>query len=87
MYGLARRPAIGWGGWLSRRTFAWLLAALLALRAVKVTEAAWRSTAAVAAPWGGEITFRLGAVVFLVVTLTALGFVVRAAVSGRGSHR
>jgi len=70
------------GGWLSRRTFAWVLAVLLAVRAVKVAEAAWRSTTAVAAPWGGEITFRVGATVFLVVTLTALGFVVRAALSG-----
>ncbi len=83
---LARRWS--WlGGWLSRRTFAWVLAALLAVRAVKVGEAAWRSTAAVAAPWGGEITFRVGAVVFLAVTLTALGFVVRAALSGRGGQR
>ena len=79
---LARRWS--WlGGWLSRRTFAWVLAVLLAVRAVKVGEAAWRSTAAVAAPWGGEITFRVGAVVFLVVTLTALAFVVRAGLSGR----
>jgi len=79
---LARRWS--WlGGWLSRRTFAWVLAVLLAVRAVKVGEAAWRSTAAVAAPWGGEITFRAGAVVFLVVTLTALAFVVRAGLSGR----
>jgi hypothetical protein len=83
---LARRWS--WlGGWLSRRTFAWVLAALLAVRAVKVGEAAWRSTASVAAPWGGEITFRVGAVVFLAVTLTALGFVVRAALSGRGGER
>jgi len=79
---LARRWS--WlGGWLSRRTFAWVLAVLLAVRAVKVGEAAWRSTAAVAAPWGGEITFRVGAVVFLVVTLTALAFVLRAGLSGR----
>ena len=79
---LARRWS--WlGGWLSRRTFAWVLAVLLAVRAVKVGEAAWRSTAAVAAPWGGEITFRAGAVVFLVVTLTALAFVLRAGLSGR----
>jgi hypothetical protein len=74
------------GGWLSRRAFAWVLAVLLAVRAVKVAEAVWRSTAAVAAPWGGEITFRVGAIVFLVVTLTAFGFVVRAALSG-GTER
>jgi hypothetical protein len=75
------------GGWISRRTFAWLVAALLALRAAKVAETAWRSTASVAAPWDGEITFRAGALVFLLVTLTALGFVVRAALSGQGGDR
>jgi hypothetical protein len=79
---LARRWS--WlGGWVSRRTFAWLLAALLAVRAVKVGEVALRSTATVAAPWGGEIGYRTGAVLFLAVTLTALAFVVRAALTGR----
>jgi hypothetical protein len=79
---LARRWS--WlGGWISRRSFAWLLGVLLALRAVKVGEAALRSSAAVAAPWGGEITFRVGALVFLAVTLTALAFVIRAALPGR----
>ena len=79
---LARRWS--WlGGWVSRRTFAWLLAALLAVRAVKVGEVALRSSATVAAPWGGEITFRTGAIVFLAVTLTALAFVVRAALTRR----
>jgi hypothetical protein len=73
------------GGWLSRRTFAWLLAVLLAVRAVKVGEVAWRSTATVAAPWGGEITFRVGALVFLAVTLVALGFVIRAGLTARES--
>jgi len=67
------------GGWISRRTFAWLVALLLAVRAYKVAEVAARGGGAVPAPWGGEITFRAGAVVFLVVTLIALGFVVRAA--------
>lgn len=75
---LARRWS--WlGGWLSRRTFAWVLAVLLAVRAVKVGEAAWRSTAAVAAPWGGEITFRAGAAVFFLVTVVAFLFVAVAA--------
>jgi hypothetical protein len=69
-------------GWLSRRTFAWLVAALLALRAFKVGEVAIRGGAAVPAPWGGQITFQAGAVVFLGVTLIALLFVVRAAVRG-----
>ncbi len=76
------RPWSWLGGWASRRTFAWLVAALLALRASKVAEVALRSeTAAVAAPWGGEITFRAGAIVFLAVTVTALGLVARAALS------
>jgi hypothetical protein len=69
-------------GWLSRRTFAWLVAALLAIRAFKVGEIAIRGGASVPAPWGGQITFQAGAVVFLCVTLIALLFVVRAAVSG-----
>lgn len=69
-------------GWLSRRTFAWLVALLLAIRAIKVGEVAVRGGAAVPAPWGGQITFQAGAVVFLGVTLIALAFVVRAAVKG-----
>lgn len=69
-------------GWLSRRVFAWLVAALLAIRAVKVAAVAVRGGATVAAPWGGQITFQAGAVMFLCVTLTALAFVVRAAVRG-----
>ena len=32
-------------------------------------------TASVAAPWGGEITFRVGAAVFFLVTIVALLFV------------
>ena len=67
------------GGWISRRSFAWLVALLLALRAWKVGEVAVRGSATVAAPWGGEISFRLGAMVFLVVTAVALVLVARAA--------
>jgi hypothetical protein len=67
------------GGWASRRTFAWIVALLLAIRAFKVGEVVRRGGASVAAPWGGQITFRAGAAVFLVVTLTALAFVVRSA--------
>ena len=74
------------GGWISRRTFAWVLAALLAIRAYKVGSVAVRGGASVAAPWGGEITFQAGAVIFLVVTLIALVVVVRAALRpGAGS--
>jgi len=65
---------------LSRRDFARVLTALMAFRAWHVAKVAMRpETASVAAPWGGEITFRLGAAVFFVVTVAALAFVARAA--------
>lgn len=67
------------GGWVSRRSFAWLLALLLALRAWKVGQVAVRGGATVSAPWGDEISFRLGAAVFFVVTALALVLVARAA--------
>lgn len=79
---LLSRPWSWLSGWISRRTFAWILAGLLALRAIKVGEVAVRSDASVLAPWGGQITFQGGALVFLVVTLVALAFVVRAAWRG-----
>jgi hypothetical protein len=64
---------------LSRRDFARVLAAFMAVRAWAVLRIAVRpETATVAAPWAGEMTFRAGASVFLVVTLVALVFVVRA---------
>jgi hypothetical protein len=78
---LLSRPWSWLGGLVSRRTFAWIVALLLALRAYKVGEVARRGGASVAAPWGGEISFQAGAFVFLVVTLIALGFVLRAALS------
>jgi hypothetical protein len=55
------------------------VAILLALRAWKVGEVAARGGATVAAPWGGEISFRLGALVFLGVTVIALVLMARAA--------
>ena len=77
---LARRWS--WAhGWVSRRTFAALVAILLAIRAFKVGAAAFHRGATIAAPWGGEITFQAGAAVFFVVTVAALFFVARAAVS------
>ncbi|MGH7391680.1 MAG: hypothetical protein ACREM3_19815 [Candidatus Rokuibacteriota bacterium] len=82
---LLSRPWSRLGGWVSRRTFAWLVSLLLALRAFKVGEFALRGGAGVPAPWGGEISFRAGATVFLVVTLMALGFVLRAAWMGDGA--
>ena len=82
---LALIPALLWrgwswlGGWVSRRTFAWLVALLLAIRAYKVGEVAARGGGSVPAPWGGEIPFRVGAAVFFLVTVVALAFVARAA--------
>jgi len=65
---------------LSRRDFARILTALMALRAWHVLRVALRpETASVPAPWGGELTFRVGAIVFLVVTAGALVLVGRAA--------
>jgi hypothetical protein len=66
------------GGWISRRSLACLVAVLLAIRAWKVSEVALRGGATVAAPWGGEISFRIGAVVFFAVTVGALLLVARA---------
>ena len=78
---LLRRPRAWFERWvLSRRDFARVLALFMAYRAFKVAHVALRGeTAAVAAPWGGALTFRAGALVFLVVTLIALAFVARAA--------
>jgi len=65
---------------LSRRDFARVLTALMALRAWHVLRVALRTeNASVPAPWGGEMTFRAGAIVFLVVTVAALVLVGRAA--------
>jgi hypothetical protein len=80
---LLSRPWTWFGGLVSRRTFAWLVAGLLAIRAFKVGEVALRGGASAAAPWGGQISFRVGAAVFLVFTLMALVSVVRAAATPR----
>src|SRR5262249_44825190 len=71
-------------GWVSRRTLAVLVAVLLAIRAVKVGAVAVHGGATVAAPWGGEITFQAGAVVFLALTLVAPLLVARAAALASG---
>lgn len=77
------RPWSWLGGWVSRRGFAWLVALLLAIRAWKVGRVALRDDgAAVAAPWGGVVTFQAGAVIFLGVTVAALAFVAAAAWAG-----
>jgi hypothetical protein len=78
---LLRRRRMWFERWvLSRRDFARLLALLMALRAWAVLRVALRPEAAtVAAPWGGELSFRIGAAVFFVITVVALVFVARAA--------
>jgi hypothetical protein len=73
------RPWSWLGGWVSRRTFAWLVALLLAVRAYKVGGVVLRGGGAVPAPWGGEISFQAGGIVFLFVTVVALAFMLRAA--------
>ena len=65
---------------LSRRDFARVLTLFMALRAWHVLKVALRpETATVSAPWGGDITFRAGAIVFLLVTVIALLLIGRAA--------
>jgi hypothetical protein len=78
---LLRRPRAWFERWiLTRRDFARILVLFMAFRAFKVGQVALRGqTAVVAAPWGGDVTFRAGAVVFLVVTLIALVVIARAA--------
>lgn len=76
---LLSRPWTWFGGIVSRRVFAWLVAALLAIRAFKVGQVALHGGASVAAPWGGQISFQAGAAVFLAFTLVALALIVRAA--------
>jgi hypothetical protein len=79
-YLLGRRRAWFERWILSRRDFARILVVLMAFRAWKVGHVALRpETATVAAPWGGVITFRLGAIVFFLVTVAALAMIARAA--------
>lgn len=78
---LLRRPRAWFDRWiLSRRDFARVLALFMAFRAFKVGQVALRGEgAAVPAPWGGAVTFQAGAVVFFLLTVTALVFVALAA--------
>jgi len=79
-YLLARRRTWFERWILSRRDFARVLAAFMAVRAWHVLKVALRpETASVPAPWGGDITFRLGAIVFMIVTVAALLAIARAA--------
>jgi hypothetical protein len=72
------RPWSFLGGWISRRGFAGLVALFLMARAYYVGDVAVRGGGAVPAPWGGDISFAAGAVVFLGFTLAALAFLLRA---------
>lgn len=79
-YLLARRRPWFEAWILSRRDFARILTGFMVLRAWHVLKVVLRSeTASVSSPWGGEITFRAGAIVFLLVTVAALVLVGRAA--------
>ncbi len=79
-YLLARRRAWFERWVLSRRDFARVLTLFMALRAWHVLKVVLRpETATVSAPWGGEVTFRAGALVFLLVTVMALLLIGRAA--------
>ena len=79
-YLLAQRRAWFERWIVSRRDFARILVAFMAWRAWHVLKVVIRpETASVAAPWGGEITFRVGAGVFLVVTVAAFLVIARAA--------
>ena len=79
-YLLARRRAWFERWVLSRRDFARILTLFMALRAWHVLKVVLRpGTATVSAPWGGEITFRAGAIVFLLVTVIAFLLIGRAA--------
>jgi hypothetical protein len=78
---LLRRRRAWFERWiLGRRDFARILTLFMALRAWAVLRIVLRpETATVAAPWGGEITFRTGAAVFFIVTVVAGIFVAVAA--------
>ena len=64
----------------SRRDFTRVVALFLAFRAYKIGQVITHGHgAAVPAPWGGSVTFQVGAAVFFVITVGALIMVVRAA--------
>jgi hypothetical protein len=78
---LLRRPRPWFERWiLGRRDFARILTLFMVVRAWAVLRVVLRpETATVAAPWGGEITFRAGAAVFFIVTIVAALFIAVAA--------
>jgi len=65
---------------LSRRDFARLMTLLVVFRIAAVLRVVVRGDAAtVSAPWGGEISYRVGGAVFLVVAALAAVMLARAA--------
>jgi hypothetical protein len=78
---LLRRPRSWFERWiLGRRDLARILTLFMVVRAWAVLRVVLRpETATVAAPWGGEITFRAGAAVFFIVTIVAALFIAVAA--------
>ena len=65
---------------LGRRDFARLVAVFMFFRVLAVLRVVLRDeTAVVAAPWGGLVSYRAGGTVFLLVTVTALVLLARAA--------
>ena len=57
-----------------------MVALFIAFRAWRVAHVVYRHHgASVPAPWGGTITFQVGAAIFLVITIGALATVLRAA--------
>jgi hypothetical protein len=72
---------------LSRRDFARVLSLFLVFRAWKVGQVVVHDHGGgVAVPWGGAVSFRTGAVVFLVITVAALAVVARAAWAREADH-
>lgn len=68
---------------LGRRDFARLVAVFMFFRVLAVARVVVRSeSATVPAPWGGAVSYQVGGAVFLLVTLTALVLVARAAWAG-----
>jgi hypothetical protein len=78
---LLRRRRAWFERWiLGRRDFARILTLFMAVRAWSVLRVVLRpETATVAAPWGGDVTYRAGAAVFFIVTIVAGLFVAVAA--------
>jgi hypothetical protein len=78
---LLRRPRAWFERWiLSRRDFARILALFMVFRVLAVLRIVLRSeTAVITAPWGGVISFRAGGIAFILVTVTALVLIARAA--------